>query len=585
MGKNLKSFKHVRDPNQALQAAFNNLEKFSCQNVSSLFDSTAGLTVHEGQLIPADRLPIEKTIDFIAAIFSSRSRQKLYHQKQQVQGVVLDAIDVIKRNYLFLEKLKTGTSADKQLASSILAAIKRYNSILDTPVPDDWVSRIAHFFYKRGGFTLSEELTTTRIDLPETPSLPSISEKNICLPFHANLIAPQGDPLLIQEADAIRMKANTLLKSHGIRFKNPAEAVASLKKAPIHATLDEASMTSKLCLTLQVLPGTVIKVQGSFIRNKPNHTLSTPIPDSFHLVFNSEQTGFPHPSQYNGWALSEALIPAYPLYPEQLPMVSSLYFRKKTIASTLSSEGSLLEPAKQLCILKRTSFDLECLELHKELSLAILKAHQLIPAPSAVSTIEEYFDHLKQHPEMFDYLSETYHTINTHFIKRPFNMLQKIWLGQENTELFSNNPFEISASALKILNIEKEETCKDIERAKQRSTTKLETLALAYIQILGDLLGTAANAIVLQHMSETLHCAPPLLNEFEQRVQAATYHQLQVFLTEIEQYTNPDIDFVRMKLKENLKKDISFFHDPLDDLLPSELELYYNSRYYLSRKS
>ncbi len=590
MEKNLKHFKHVRDPTKALQAAVSNLEKFSYKNESSPIASAADLTVREGQLIATERSSLQRAIDFIAVLFSNSSRQKLLRQKQQVQHAVLEAIDVVKRNHLFIGKLKGGSPVDKQLATSTLAAINHYNSTLDSikKTPADWTSRIVNFFYKYSGLVLNDELKSNRIDLPEASMLPcNIPDQQISLPFQANVIVPSGDPLFIQEADAIRMKASTLLKHHGIRFKTPGEAVASLKHAPIHATLDVASMTSNLCLTLQVLPGTTIKVRGSFIRNSHSQTSSTPIVSSFHLAFNSIQTGFPHPAQYAGWALSDALIPTYPLHLEELPLFAELYSRRKIAATGLSSEGSLLEPAKRLHRLKQAAFDMELLNLHRELGVAIIGAAHLEPhvVSGHISIIERFFAALEQCPAMFDYLSETYHMINMHFIKRPFTILQEAWLEQSVAELFSSDPFEVSHAAIKILSAEKEVVCKEIEKAQESASLELEKCALGYIRMLGDLLGSAVQAIMLQHLSETLNCAPPTLNEFEQKLQAAAYHQLQTFLEELDGDSSLDAQSVQTNLGRNLAADIALFQSPLSHPLPQELEEYFNSRYYAQLSS
>src|SRR5207253_1623825 len=107
------------------------------------------------------------------------------------------------------------------------------------------------------------------------------------------------------EIDAIRLKATTLLRSHQIPL-----TFSSLMHAKIESTADNHSQTTSLSLIVNALPGTTIRIKGSFKRNPKSP--STPLPESFQLTFNSIHTGFPYPSQHHGWALDDALIPIYP---------------------------------------------------------------------------------------------------------------------------------------------------------------------------------------------------------------------------------------------------------------------------------
>ncbi len=77
------------------------------------------------------------------------------------------------------------------------------------------------------------------------------------------------------------MKANTLLRQHGIAFKSVADALSSQKVLPFNASINPQSQMSTLSLTLDVLPGTTIKVVGSLsvIVKLEAH----PISDSFQL--------------------------------------------------------------------------------------------------------------------------------------------------------------------------------------------------------------------------------------------------------------------------------------------------------------
>lgn len=85
-----------------------------------------------------------------------------------------------------------------------------------------------------------------------------------------------------QEDDLIRMKALTLLSSHGIEFSLIAEALNALQSEAIHTEVDLDTRISTLCLTL-ALPNITVKVQGRFQRNPESRVHSIPISNSFQL--------------------------------------------------------------------------------------------------------------------------------------------------------------------------------------------------------------------------------------------------------------------------------------------------------------
>lgn len=85
-----------------------------------------------------------------------------------------------------------------------------------------------------------------------------------------------------QEDDLIRMKALTLLSSHGIELSLIAEALNTLQSEAIHTEIDLDTRISTLCLTL-ALPNLTVKVQGSFQRNPESRVHSIPISNSFQL--------------------------------------------------------------------------------------------------------------------------------------------------------------------------------------------------------------------------------------------------------------------------------------------------------------
>ena len=195
------------------------------------------------------------------------------------------------------------------------------------------------------------------------------------------------------EADAFRMKAITLMKSQGIPFDFRA-----LRNIPILA--NEASANTPILSCYQILspfPGEIIELKGSFKRNGIKD--STPIPDSFQLLpCRSQQSGFPHPSQHNGWALDKCLV--------EHPMTSEeILHRKLFLAKELMPNGTLLERAKEH--LKQKRYGMVCSELialHRQLAHAIVGSN--------VAIINDFFDRLSTVPNVYDTISAVYEQIN-----------------------------------------------------------------------------------------------------------------------------------------------------------------------------
>jgi uncharacterized protein YjbI with pentapeptide repeats len=597
---------HLKNSTAALQAAIANLEKFTLKNELNPNINVADLTVQEGKLICKASSPLKKTIErarcFIAAAFSERARAKYKENEVQVRETLLKAIDTVKRNHLIIEKLKEGSLEEQRFAAATIATIERYNTVLDNAgiTKAHWSKRIARFFYKFSGLSVDEELKRQRIDLPHAVSRQSnFSQQDldnarnfeckISQAFHANVTsishqksslseAENADPILKQEADAIRIKANTLIKQHGICFQSIAEALTCVRNAPIQAVLDTESATSTLYLTLNVIPGMVIKVKGSFKRNSQPSIPSRPISDSFLLVWKSIQTGFPHPSQYTGWALADSLIPSYPHHLELLPILEPLYHRKQEAAVTLLPGGKLFEPAKQLLRLKMQVFEKnmsEWIQLHKALSIAIIEAAPADHVPkNSAEVVDAFYMNLEQQSFPLNYLMEMYDIINERAILAPHAALQEKWLNEQ--ENFSEGAYENLT-----------------EDRKLAQEVALPSWSLDFVNCFVAAISPSSKTILLQHLSEIFRSAPPMLDDFEYKLQTAALKQLSIFLDELElnlesmPYAEA-LEYVRLRMRNQIVSDIALFKAPaIDEIDPTygqiaqELEIYFNSRYYL----
>ncbi len=576
------SHKHIknmrRDPFAELQVAISNLEQFARRKKSSSLS------------------------DVILPIFSSKAKVNLENKKASVRNVVLQAIKTIKSHHLFIEKLKKGNDDDKKLADSIHQAIKQYHAALDEPhdSPNEWSDRITKFFL---GSSLAQDLKPYRINLPNLTSVQWLHLQNdkadarIQLAFNANICFTTDllqDPLLAKEGDALRMKASTLIRQHGIVFKNIAETLSSVRNAPIRATYDPHSETSTLYLKLDVLPGTVIKVQGSFKRDIQDS--SVPIAESFKLSLENTQTGFPFPIQYTGWSVNSSLIPTYPYELDQMTIFKSIYEARVSTALMLQPNGTLINHAKQLIELKKKVMSrnvLELCEMHKTLVLAFIENSLLdinFNKEEAKLVVEKYFNLIKDLPNALEYVAEAYQVMNHNFVETPFAKLQEACHEKSNDGLFHNDVNVIQNAAFAFLDGEFEQVFQSLCKEQENSATDLMFYMIEFEKCLAKVLTPSFYAILLQNLSETLRCAPPMLDDFSQKIQLSVYTQFYCFQEDL----NSDLSkledaeaFIENKLKERLKNDIALFQAQSFEstehlLIPlvEELEDYFNACYY-----
>ncbi len=624
MEKKLASSPSKEDPTTDLRDAIQKLEIFALQNESEPIPHVGHF--EDNSLIPVTKTPLQRTIDlarcFIAATFSDKAREENDKKRFIIHDELLQAIDVVKSQYLLIEKLKKGNPSEQKLASCATLTIQRYNAIIDQAkrIPTSLRERMVRLAYQHSGLSLEEGLN--KIDLPQTAEIElgsplknrfeTVSNKMFRDRFHSHFLPSSSKKIasLMQqreisndeaiskrEADAFRMKAISLLNHHGIPFSSVSDALNSIRTAPIHVhpSIENAFPFSVLSLfqTLTPFPGEIIELQGSFKRDPKSRERSIPIPESFHLFSKSIQTGFPHPSQHTGWALADQLIPLCPHRLDQLPLFVSLYQRKKETAQALLPQGRLINIAKNLHKLKKEAFQKNAdnfIHLHGNFIKAIVKSAPLEIIPGGTErAVDQFYQILKHHPCSFHLLTETNQAIIEHFIAQPYKKLQEVWLERSHPNLANKDPQKSCQGALEIL-------CQEINlNASQKIAIQFDQSddsfiqnTLEYILCIGKLIGKSSCAIILQQLSEGMGLAPPMLTEFEQKVQCSVYKQLQEFIDQLNAYTSlKDMNDIGTVLQRQIESDTAIFESPSCDeiIAPSleivqELEVYFNSRYY-----
>lgn len=587
-----KELVSIKEPAARLQAAIATLEQFTKNTEDTSIPNAADFIVSDGKLITVKN---SQFVTLLASFFSQKAKENLQKQKFQVQNAVLSAIDIVKSHHQLLKKYQQGTVEQQKLAEATMEAIESYNTVVMTDKdPSAWRSKLKRYFYKKCGLDLQEELQNNLIDLPPSrtvqyhfvPQSNAAISQRITTTFNSKFsnaapITPKNttlpitpeDRLYQQEADVIRMKANTLLRQVGIPFRSDTEMFSSLRKANIQITLDPISQTSTLSLIVEVLPGSTIQVTGSFKRNQQQEAQSIPIKNSFEMIILSSQTGFPYPAQYTGWSLADPLIPSCPHRLSQVVEFKKIYSRKKEIATELQPGGSLVDKAQDLYAEKKKVFVSEArqlLALHKSLNHAIFRA-----ASEDTAIVDKYFDVLSLQDNPMEGLATAYQQINYYFIENMWSKIATEWLENKDSLLFKDELPQNLALAREMM---------AAERAKTMSLLHEEERSQYFITM-GEMIGKASESIILQHLSEVLPCTPPMLTDFEQKLQLAAYKQMQTFLDEL---TNKDSSQpLYTQMKKNLISDICLFNtesfEKIDDPLTAiveELEFYYNARYF-----
>lgn len=605
----------THNPKDELQAAIENLEEFANQNKFSPVPIVLNLDVKNNQIVSCPKSRLQKKIDitrhFISGLFSTTKQDP---KRLEVQKTLLHSIEFLKTHYRLIEKLKQGSDADQELASWALKAINRYNALIQKQKekPRTLSSRAARFVYKQSGLTIDEELTNHPIIFPyffsaqfsslsgqQDATTEKVASLFYPLPREVNNSEPTKN-----EVEALHMKAVTLLRSPDFPPSLRTASKTWLKESPVIATVSKAFFTGEdadasivsLKQTISPFPGEVITVQGSFKRDAKSHVPSVPIPNSFHVSTKAFQTGFPHSLQHTGWALADELIPSTPLRLNDLPLFQELYHKKATLAKELLPTGSLNENAKSILKLKKRIFDENCqdfLSMHERLFNGIVRSAQdpQVTTQYAEPIIRQFYEKLKSHQKPFEHLSHVHHIINELFIKAPYQALQETWIEGKLPPTSPTDPKEYYFASLNLLEKEILKVIDDLKQNTEEPAAQISSTELDYLLCIGTLIGSASKAIILQQFSETIGFPPPLLSNFEKKIQTCVFKHELAFTEEMSLDPNaPETKetlerLTRKHLKEEynlFKMDSSeYFHD-LSVKISNELEIYYNARYYRS---
>jgi len=564
------------------------------------------IDVKEQHLVPKNTSTIRQTFDLISSLFP-KIHDEMARKRIEIKKELLHSIEFLKKHYRLIHKLKAGSRQEKALADRTIQTIEKYNELIrqSRKDPETLGARLSHFVYEQTGLSLiDEEMKKILIDLPiigTSESYSTETEEEVLERTASKLAQGEIVELTKIESDMFYMRGFSLAKGN-LPQALSSEIVTMMRKKPINTIVekgDEEKKSSTIISMEQQLtpfPGEYITVKGAIERNAQSAVPSVPIPKSFRISTVVTQTGFPHPSQHTGWALANELIPDHPIRTDLIPLFYQLYREKLEIARKLLPKGPLNKKAKSLLQMKKKAFAEkfeELLPLHEQLSLAVIESANFeeLEMARVKRVVEKFYRDLADHRSPFEYLTQTFHLINRSFIEIPYQVLYHQWQEHQTEELFSEDFKTRGAASQEILRNEILKTGEELTRQIIQPHKEIDSDALSFVLIFGQVVGAGVKSILLMHFSEKVVFPPPLLTEFEEKIQSAALLHLSAFHRELKEDLPVSHAQVVEKMKESLEKEILLFSSDLHESsvpalkITHELERYYSGRYAYYLKS
>ncbi len=433
----------------------------------------------------------------------------------------LDLLKVYTSAFSYRQK---GTPEEKLLAKRVLDTAKGYNEFVRKAYlePSTISGILKHFLQRVAGkkrYVAREIHIPAYIESEPKPAhkithqkeIPSSKIFSVLQSVQRNSDADYSMPKQT-EVDLFRNKSITLLLDQIDFAITLTDALELTQKSPIAYNLEEGAyllsdnimhLSQKMC----PFPGIDIEISGALQRDTYHPLLAIPLRQSFQLKSHIFQTGFPHPSQYVGFALHEKLLPACILRPEMCPKFAEFSQKMRQLAENLLPKGALFKKAKELLEHKRKLFaNDKKLQAHLKTLLKML-------FPSFIESLS------------FDELSHKIAAFNTCTFVEPYICLQEEWLLKQNKKVILS-PIE--------------------------ECTKI--LQQSFVN--ESLFGSAAISLYLMQLSEHLHFIPKPLNQFERTVVTALFRQQLIFSYELNSIAIQDLP---KHLEEVLIDEVNLF--------------------------
>lgn len=471
------------------------------------------------------------------------------------QEELMQAVEEVNRRRLDIHRLQaSGSPREKLLAESFTRIIDQFNA-------------------KKAMSKLGHTLPTIQLWQPEHVSLHSEKATGV-----ASLL------LLQKPKELFKMKAVTELNKQGIPHH---EAICYLKHADIDILELETTSTCVLQQTFSPFPGQTVIIKGKSLLDPATKAVGLPLPETFSVCFQSKQTGFPHPSQHNGWALVAQLLPGFPQRPDLFKDAARTFDCQKVLIQALAPHGALIPKAKARIKQKKQAFALHfvpLISLHRQLVEAILQAapSRYIPE-GAKESIEAFFRDVID-SNSYEKLVQASVDLCSHFVVRPHAVMLEAILKENEIKPTSGNGSKryrlveqcyvqaVQAAGNRVLHY-----CKTAASQPEKNRWR-------YLYCMGHLLGNAAKEIILQYLSEDLLFPPPRLNSFQGQLLTAAQGQVHAFHDGLMKGAMElGTDEVYEELRSSLLAEIAYFTHPQEQL-SRELSHYYQKRYETASK-
>lgn len=580
----------VAAPPSILQTALEQIEVFAKQGAGCLE------VQEDGKLIATSISGLDKikgiVRSFVSPIFSEKIRVCQHKKINQIKEELLNARDIIQSHSLLIEKLKEGDSYEQKWAHWALESIKSYNAVVSA----HQIHNDQAFNFDRQQVLLDEEIKGKEITLPHVVSIKfdsnpnsftiqqTLKELSQILGETKTFCTLASKPKKMDQVmfDAFRMKGIRRIQQHWPGEQSLVEIMPLIQRTPI-SYVEGSTDTVSMKQVLEILPGSIMILTGNFKKQtSTSKFMGIPILEDFHLSFQFTQTGFPYPSQHLSWALSNAVVNAQPLRYEQVPVFIEIDQKKKKLAQSLLYNHDHMQRVKLISEKSRKHADkniFDWIDWHKKLQIAILKASEVF---FEEAILEAFYAFVLTTDGPFDTLSLVQEKICELFFEQPTKKLQEDWLSGSSF-LREGSPQDKFKKATEILKHEHNKELRSLEQEKNP--------VHAFMYLMGNTLGPAVQSIILQYMSEKMSFVPPMLSDFERKVQTSAFQQLLTFLETIEKNVFAEsVEEINSLLLDRFKKDIAIFTtNELDALglaydLTQELEAYFNSRFYAKGK-
>lgn len=556
------------------------------------------IDVQGNHLKPAKKIP--------SFFFLLLHRGEYEKKRREIRQILFSSIEVLKKHYRLIQKLKRGDEDEQQWAKHALDSINRYNALLIRfrKPPKTWIDKAKRKLYSALGLLMIDNrLKKALIEIPSEifVRFDSLGDQEDKAMEQIATELKKGNLVEFSktERDIFCMRGITLAAESKLPTKLDVDISNLMQSTPITATETKGDSSASVISMVQMMtpfPGEVVTVEGKFKRDAASPVPSVPDPKSFRVSTIVTQTGFPHPSQYAAWSLSNALIPANPLRMDLLSHFQAILKIKKHVAADLLPGERLNLKAKELLKVKKESFNErseKLISLHKELSEVLIRVSPYSERQNKTEDILScFYDKAASHPSPFDLLSQTHHLINKYFIEYPFEKLVQEWHDLENPALHEGGGKERFRATSQILEEALATSVDEVANHLKEPQPQIELATLNFVLLQGQILGEGAMALFLQHFSEKIGYPPPLLKNFELLIQTSSLKQVMTFQKELELRLPPREEEKRellfQKMKQYLEEEITLFLDEAENGEPAakiayELERYFNSRYNYQR--